>query len=64
MITPQELRIGNYLYDTETGFKGDFQVTAGDILDIAKNGIQTFKPIPLSPEILEKCGFTQKTGAT
>jgi hypothetical protein len=53
MIQANELRIGNYV-----ALKG------GDIVPIADGGILAINqkrfecyPIPLTPEILEKCGF-------
>ncbi len=36
-----------------------FKVCAADILDINSNGPQTYQPIPLTPEILEKAGFDE-----
>ena len=47
-----ELRIGNFLYDNVKYF----QVTSKTILQI-DNGAKSFNPIPLTPEILENCGF-------
>jgi hypothetical protein len=62
-----ELRIGNCIYP-------DYVVTGIDSLKgvvyVARNGekggqsIESTKPIPLSPEILEKCGFRKITVTT
>lgn len=51
----QELRIGNWLQRLDDSF---FQVTSGDIasIEIIPEWLHP-KPIPLTPEILEKCGF-------
>ena len=59
MINANELRIGNYLIAQEPEHNGKaFAIDAGDILEIRK-GTNTYKyaTIPLTPEILEKCGF-------
>ena len=57
MIKAQDLRIGNWLYDNEVGFKDHFKVKSGDIVDIETYGMQTYTPVQLTPEILEKMGF-------
>ena len=56
MINANELRIGNYInvYDG-VGPKYMYQVTGYDIDEIDGDGTDCF-PIPLTPEILEKCG--------
>ena len=55
-----ELRIGNYLYNTE----GKIDVVNIQALEyLLKYGDTPFcqvKPIPLTPELLEKCGFSDK----
>jgi hypothetical protein len=47
MIKANELRIGNWLYD-----QGYYQITKID-------GDEDTEPIPLTPEILDKCGFAK-----
>ena len=46
----KELRIGNYVY----AFKTIYQI---DETDFIGEKISTYKPIPLTEEILLKCGF-------
>jgi hypothetical protein len=58
-MNANELRIGNWLIAVEDEYGGKkFQIDSGDINEIAhpKYGYK-YGPIPLSPEILEKCGF-------
>lgn len=67
MIDVQELRIGNWVYgiDTYTDKIGEFQVESiyqGEVnlmlyYDGSKEFATKVEPIPLTPEILEKCGF-------
>lgn len=52
MIDVRELRIGNNILDNGIVF----QVTAATIMDIVQYRID-YDPIPLTPEILDKCGF-------
>ena len=54
-----ELRIGNYiLADTLDGLFMPHFVVGGDILAIQNDELPCeTKPIPITPEILEKCGF-------
>ena len=61
MINANELRIGNYInvYDG-VGPKYMYQVTGYDIDEIDGDGTDCF-PIPLTPEILEKCGFEKQS---
>lgn len=60
MINAKELRIGNWVtYHGETDMP--CQLDAQDIFNIATGYMDNDKihsPIPLTPEILEKCGFT------
>lgn len=51
MIPVNELRIGNWFRDA---FVGNAQVTAADLTEWEAISAS---PIPLTPEILEKCGF-------
>jgi len=56
----KELRIGNYLYDNEVGFKSEFKVTALDIGDIYKRGFDTdYSYISITKEWLLKLGFEE-----
>jgi len=53
-----ELRIGNYFYPDV--FKGDEYdvITAKDIVELDFDPLDDYyKPIPLTPEWLERCGF-------
>lgn len=51
ILTPQELRIGNWLqYDNK--YFQVYDIYRDDDWDL-------FEPIPLTPEILEKAGFLQ-----
>ena len=79
MITPQELRIGNWVNysgrynkrgEVYEGLKGPFAVTGMREHIYLKNLLSglpfsfsfgEIEPIPLTPEILEKCGFNKKT---
>jgi len=54
MIKANELRIGN-LVNTKYGI---LSVHASMLADIVNNGFNV-NPIPLTPEILESCGFTK-----
>lgn len=56
MIQAQELRIGNYVYVVKVV---PVIVTADHIKSIAQ-GDTDYTPIPLTPELLEKCGFDYK----
>jgi len=58
MIDAKDLRIGNWFLFGELRH----QATHWDIRNLALaefkgNPLETYKPIPLTPEILEKCGF-------
>ena len=49
MINANELRIGNFIGDKQRPY---FPITLDNI-----KYFHTFLPIPITPEILEKCGF-------
>ncbi|MEI6947389.1 hypothetical protein V9K67_09375 [Paraflavisolibacter sp. H34] len=53
MIPLQELRIGNWILDDTSGEV--YQIRKGMDIDSHSNG---FSPIPITPELLAKCGFT------
>lgn len=53
MIHANELRIGNWLIIEDGGFKQMRLIDIGWLIDFP----DLFIPIPLTPEILEKCGF-------
>ena len=61
MIQAKDLRIGNWVNRTE-GFKiFKSKVSAHTISCAASDGsIDFLSPIPLTPEILEKCGFVKE----
>lgn len=53
MIDPKELRIGNWIIHPDNGFwQWQFSRDDWDWYEMEK-----FKPIELTPEILEQCGF-------
>lgn len=54
MIQANELRIGNWIYCEDTNIV--YQVDANGILIISRTPDNRF-PIPLTPEILKKCGL-------
>lgn len=55
-VTVSELRIGNLLqYDGD----GTVIVDICDLEDI-RNEVGSYSPIPLSPSILERCGFVKE----
>jgi outer membrane protein assembly factor BamD (BamD/ComL family) len=58
MIKANELRIGNW-YDHNGRYE---QVTPNTILEVWESERTWVKPIPLTTEILEKCGFEQQNG--
>jgi hypothetical protein len=55
-----ELRIGNYLNDTEVGSKESFKVMIGDIAEIYDHTdcSENYEPILLTKDWLIKFGFT------
>ena len=70
MITPQELRIGNWVnhkivekWERVDSIDYDQLLKSNGVEQYYINRFQLedYEPIPLSPEILEKCGFNKKT---
>lgn len=64
MIQANELRIGNWVTFDEDGFDQMVKVVEVSENDFRAEGDQVYppydtvyEPIPLTPEILEKCGF-------
>ena len=64
MIKSSELRIGNYLQGDPLDIpkiqifhNGITKITGFGISAIESGSITSLNPIPLTPEILEKCGF-------
>ena len=58
MINANELRIGNWVHHFDDG---NIQTKSVDInLAENKNHENDYNPIPLTPEILEKCGFATR----
>lgn len=60
MINASELRIGNwFLFNDHSGDPPQpYQIQGDDISRAAVNGVY-HEPIPLTPEILEACGFEE-----
>lgn len=54
-IKASELRIGNWLITYATALPQYFKITSWHIKYFDENGIRDESPIPLTPEILEKC---------
>jgi hypothetical protein len=59
-VSAEELRIGNHVH---TSKKGTVVIAADDIINVSQNRCQYFG-IPLTPEILERCGFEQYSHMT
>jgi hypothetical protein len=59
MIVAQELRIGNWY-----NHNGEHcQVSPNTILEVWESPRKWVQPIPITPEILEKCGFVRNDTA-
>lgn len=61
MIDPRELRIGNIVHVIGI-YKNSFEKAGlvqvdGDLISLAENGSVNLIAIPLTPQILEQCGF-------
>lgn len=64
MIAPQELRIGNWVLDEDGKMSSvksinDRTVGLHTTFYAHSSSYKTISPLPLSPEILEKCGFVK-----
>lgn len=58
MINANELRIGNWVRHTNTFANPLMQVIAKDFSnELSGDEFPQFDPIPLTPEVLEACGF-------
>lgn len=53
MIKANELRLGNYFFDEDGNEK---KIGYSDLVSLTITVLH-FNPIPLTPEILERCGF-------
>jgi hypothetical protein len=61
-MTANELRIGNWIYDGQVGFKEEFRVGSGDIVSIDSNDIDCdYRPIRLTEEWLVRFGFNVRS---
>lgn len=56
MIPSNELRIGNWVKNVYPYHQNPYQIDAYHIHEAECDKI-VFNPIPLTPEVLEKCGF-------
>lgn len=63
MIKANEVRIGNWVEDIAPYDKQYLQIRWENIGKISENGYK-YRPIPLTPEILEACGFVNKPNET
>lgn len=59
----KELRIGNWLKDTEVGYKDNFKVSVGDIADMC-NRTETYEPIFITNAFLVLNKFTEDNNGT
>ena len=59
MINANELRIGNWINYLDINGVNPAQIEIDDFINLKEDGEKDFPftPIPLTPEILEKCGF-------
>ena len=57
MIQPKEIRIGNYYQGAS---RGNIKIVTWQTLRDLSEGKLNLLPIPLTEEILLKCGFTHK----
>lgn len=69
MIAPQDLRIGNWVLDEDGKMSSvksinDRTVGLHTTFYAHSSSYKTISPLPLSPEILEKCGFEKQAENT
>ena len=58
MIQPQELRIGNFVFDSHQNTEKVFELSIfGDLHRVNELSPEAFNPIPLTEEILLKFGY-------
>lgn len=57
MVNVMELRLGNKVYITPLGVNKVYEIGS---LDFAQKTCDNYNPIPLTHEILEKCGFENR----
>lgn len=62
MIPANELRIGDWAYDNK--LNGNVKFTSFYGLCNVENNPDDYDPIPLTPEVLEKCGFEMRIEET
>lgn len=60
MIDPKSLRIGNWVEYLGKQFPCDINTIYA--ISMIEGPSEMYKPIPLTPEILEKCGFENQHG--
>ena len=62
MIKANELRIGNWVNYIDINGLNPAQIEIEDFINLKEDGEKdfAFSPIPLTPEILEKCGFEKE----
>ncbi len=58
MIKPEELRLFNWV---EYKIHGKDEWIAAPVVSLNLDSGKHFRPIPLTPEILEKCGFEKRS---
>lgn len=63
MIDIKDLRISNWVYKNIFVPNQYFQITKGFEIDSADDPIIDYQPIPLTPDILVNCGFTELSSA-
>jgi hypothetical protein len=59
MLNAQELRLGNWVQETNSKGKTFYAKMNIDFLETLLVEPDIFDPIPLTPEILERCGFVK-----
>ena len=56
MVQANELRLGNWVHLIDDDINDPIKITL-PYLEICNQTPEKFNPIPLTPELLEKCGF-------